>query len=191
MNKLTFACVSAMILYFGLLTCFAEHENMFKEFFAAAAAFVVLNLIWISFILGLVSYKRKKIYAFIPCLICLFGLPAGFVGAIVLGESIKAANFKKSLPRYTEVVRLIENDRIKPDSAGQIQLPEKYDDLAYSAFTYTNRDGRIITFLTDGAFPVWHAGYLYSSSGVVDENNLLTVWNNFERVNTNWFQFSD
>src|SRR5712671_2262598 len=190
MKKFSVLCIFAVILYFGLLTYFSAHETVLKVLFAGAAAFAVLVLMLVSFVLGLAAYKRSKFRAFIPFLICVFGLPAGFIGAIVVGESIKAANFKKSLSRYNGVVSLIDKGEIEADSAGQIQLPEKYTDLAYSTFIDTNRDGRIITFLTDGAFPVWHAGYIYTSSGIADAK-FIKGWNCYERVNTNWFYVSD
>jgi hypothetical protein len=192
MKKLSVLSIFAVILYFGLLTYFSAHETVLKELFAGAAAFAVLVLMLVSFVLGLAAYKRNKFRAFIPFLICVFGLPAGFVGAIVWGESIKAVNFKKNLPRYAEVVSLIEKGEIQPSlSSRQIELPEQYKDLAEETATWTNNNSRVIEFLTDGAFPVWHAGYLYVSNGDVDETNLLKNWNCYERVNTNWFYVSD
>jgi len=189
MKKLAVICVIAVIVYFGLLTYFAAHETMLRELFAGVAGFAVLILMLISFVLGVVTYHRNKFLAFIPFLICLFGLPTGFVGAIAWGESIKASNFQKSLPRFTKVVRLIENGQIKPDARGEIQLLASYSDLAYSTLTWTNQGERTIEFLTDGAFPVWHAGYIYTSSGVTNE--LMKGRNCIERVNTNWFYVSD
>ncbi|MEY4917489.1 MAG: hypothetical protein RL616_1402 [Verrucomicrobiota bacterium] len=190
MKKLALICVLAVGVYFAMLTYFVEHENMLKEFLAAAAGLTVVLLMLASFVRGLVSYKTKKVFAFVPCIICLLGLPTGFIGAIVLGESIKAANFQKNLPRYTELVKLIENGEIKRGSNGQILLPEQFANLADSTFIDTNRDGRIITFLTDGAFPVWHAGYIYTSSGIADAK-FIKGWNCYERVNTNWFYVSN
>jgi hypothetical protein len=190
MKKLTLLCALVVILYFVLLTYFVEHETGLKEIFAAAAGFLVLILMLVSSVGVVVSFKKKSFLAFTPFLICLLGLPTGFVGAIDVGESIKAANFKKSLPCYTELVRLIENGEIKPDSDGQIQLPEQFASLAYSTFTHTNSDGRIIIFDTDGAFPVWHAGYIYTSSGIADAK-FIKGWTCYERVNTNWFYVSD
>ena len=189
MKILTVLCALVVSVYFVLLTYFVEHENMLKEFFAAVAGFAVLVLAIVSFILGLVFYKHKKLSAFIPCLICLLGLLAGFVGAIVVGESIKAANFKKSLPRYNEVVNLIDKGEIESDSDGQIQLPEQFVDLAYSVSTHTNSDGRIIIFDTDQAFPLDSSAYIYTSSGVA--NKFIKGRNYIQRVNTNWFYVAD
>jgi hypothetical protein len=163
---------------------------MLKELFAGAAGFAVLVLTLVSFVLGLVFYERKKFQAFTPFLICLIGLPVGSVGAIALGDSIRASNFQKNLPRFTKVVHLIESGEIIPDSSGQVELPEEFSDLAYSTFTHTNREARIIIFDTDGAFPVWHAGYIYTSTGIADAK-FIKGWTYYERVNTNWFYVSD
>ena len=190
MKKLGVVCATAVILYFGLLTYFAEHETVLKELFAAAAGLVVLTLIPISAVFPACSGRGKNFLAYIPFLICLGGLPAGFIGAIMVGESIKEANFKKNLPRYVELVRLIENGEIKPRYNVQIQLPDQYISLAYSVFTETNRNDRTITFLTDGAFPLWRAGYIYTSSGEIDAKT-LKAWNLYGRVNSNWFYVSD
>jgi hypothetical protein len=189
MKILTVLCALAVSVYFVLLTYFVEHGNLLKEFFAAVSGFAVLVLAIVSFILGLVFYKYRKFSAFIPCLICLLGLLAGFVGAIGVGESIKATNFKKSLPRYNEVVSLIDRGEIERDSDGQIQLPEQFADLAYSVFTHTNSDGRTIIFVTDHAFPLYETAYIYTSSGVT--NKFIKGRNCIERVDTNWFYVSD
>jgi hypothetical protein len=136
MKKFSVLCVIVVFLYFCLLTYFAAHETMLKELFAGAAGFAVLILMLISLVLGLILYQRKKFHAFIPFLICLLGLPAGFFGAIAWGESIKAVNFKKNLPRYAEVVSLIEKGEIQPSlSSRQIELPEQYKDLAEETAT--------------------------------------------------------
>jgi hypothetical protein len=188
MKKLSVLCIFAVILYFGLLTYFSAHETVLKELFAGAAAFAVLVLMLVSFVLGLAAYKRSKFRAFIPFLICVFGLPVGFVGAVAWGESIKTVNFKKNLPRYAEVVRLIEKGEIRPSFSGrQIELPEQYNDLAEWTATWTNSNGRLVEFVTDDAFPLWTASYLYVSNGDVDETYLFSHWSCYERVNTNWF----
>jgi hypothetical protein len=192
MKLLSAFCLLAVILYFGLLTFFAEHETVLRELFAGLAGLVVLLFLPFSIVLGISAWPRNKFRAFVPALICLLGLPVGFIAAIVIGESLKSANFQKNLPRYTEVVRLIENGNIKPDAGGQIQLPEPYTDLAYSTLTWTNQGERTVEFLTDGAFPVWHAGYVYISKENADEEaKFIKARNCYERVNTNWFYVSD
>lgn len=191
-KKFDVLCMIAVILYFGLLTYFSAHETMLKELFAGAAGFAVVILMLVSFVLGLNLYQRKKFYAFIPFLICSFGLAAGFVGAIALGESIKAANFQKKLPRFTEAVQLIESGEIKSDSMGRVQLPTEFSDLAYLTFTHTNRDVRMVIFTTDEAFPLWTSGYIYiSKENANEETKFIKARNCYERVNTNWFYVSD
>jgi hypothetical protein len=147
----------------------------------------------ISFVLGLSSFSREKFRAFIPALICLIGLPMSFIAAIVLGSSIKDSRFQKNLPRYMEVVQLIEKGEIKPiPSSSLVQLPDQYTDLAWATIPETNSVGIIIEFLTEGGFPVKHSGYLYVSSGSVEnDTNTLLRWPFHSRINTNWFRISD
>jgi hypothetical protein len=185
-------CAITVILYFGLLTHFTAHETMLRELFAGAAGFAVVILMLVSFFLGLNLYQRKKFHAFIPFLICLIGLLAGFVGAVALGETIKASKFQKNLPRFKKVVLLIESGEIKPDSGGQVELPEEFSDLAFDTFTHTNRDMRMVIFTTDEAFPLWTSGYIYISKENADEEaKFIKARNCYERVNTNWFYVSD
>ena len=191
MKRFDTICLLAVILYFGLLTFFAEHITVQREIFAGLAGLVVLILLPVSLVLGLAAWPQKKFRALVPMMICLFGLPVGFVGAIVLGDRLQNSRFHKNLPRYFEVVQLIEKGEIKPDHRGEFRLPVQYADLAYAAFTWTNHDRRIARFMTDAAFPVWHGGYLYVANGVMDETNLLRGWNLYSRISTNWFYFSD
>jgi hypothetical protein len=189
MKILTVLCALAVGLYFVLLTYFVEHGNMLTEFFAATAGFVVLILMLISAVGVKISFQKKNLLASVPFLICFFGLPVGFCGAISVGESIKAANFQKNLPRYNEAVNLIAKGEIESDSDGQIQLPEQFSDLAFSVYSHTDKDERTIIFVTDEAFPLWRSSYIYTSSGV--PNKFIKGRNCIEQVNTNWFYVSD
>jgi hypothetical protein len=189
MKWLTTICSLAVILYFSLLTSFAAHVTMTREVFAGLAGLVVLMLLLVSFVLGLAAWPQKKFRALVPMMICLIGLPVGFVGAVVLGDRLQNSRFQKNLPRYTEVVQLIEQGKIKPAHDGQIRLPDQYADLAYDAYTWTNHDGRIARFMTEAAFPLCDGGYLYVASGVMDETNLLRRGNFYRQINTNWFYF--
>ena len=190
MKNLTAVCATAVILYFGFFTFFAEHETLLKELFAGAAGFAVLILMVVSFVFGFASYQRKKIYAFIPFLICLISLPAVFIGGIILGEIIHAANFQKNLPRFMNVVHLIENGEVTP-SEGEVQLPEEFSDLAFNTYAHKNRDTQMVVFITDEAFPLWSDGYIYVSGEITNQTYFLNKWNLRERINTNWFRYSN
>jgi hypothetical protein len=183
-------CATAVILYFGFFTFFAEHETLLKELFAGVAGFAVLILMVVSFVFGLASYQRKKIYSFIPFLICLISLPSVFIGGIILGEIIRAAHFQKNLPRFTKVVHLIENGEITP-SDGEVQLPEEFSDLAFNTYAHKSRDVQMVTFITDEAFPLWRDGYIYVSGDITNQTDFVKEWNLHNRINTNWFRISD
>jgi hypothetical protein len=189
-KNLAAICVTAVILYFGFFTFFAEHETLLKELFAGAAGFAVLILTVISFVFGLASNQRKKIYAFIPFLICLISLPAVFIGGIILGEIIHSANFQKNLPRFTKVVHSIENGEITP-SEGEVQLPEEFSDLAFNTYAHKNHDTQMVIFITDEAFPLWTDGYVYVSGEITNQTYFVKKFNLHARINTNWFRLTN
>jgi hypothetical protein len=193
MKNLSRICLFAMILNFVAQAYFCEQRTSTKQLLSMAMLLLVLALSLASFVLGLTSFSREKFRAFIPALICLIGLPAGFVAAFALGGSIKDSRFQRNLPRYTEVVRRIETGAIKPTTSSPLlNLPNQYADLAWAAFPKTNNAGLIIEFLNEGGFPFKHSGYLYVSSGNIESDaDTLERWPIHSRINTNWFRISD
>src|ERR1700733_9502958 len=107
MKNFSRICLFAVIINFVVQTFFFEQRTGIKQLLSMAALLFVFLLLLISFALGLSLFSREKFRAFIPALVCFVGLLAGFIAAIVLAGSIKDARFRKNLPRYTEVVRLI------------------------------------------------------------------------------------
>jgi hypothetical protein len=193
MKKLKFICLFAVVLNFVVQTFFYEQRTGIKQLLSMATLLSMFMLLLISFVFGLSSFSRERFRAFIPALICFFGLPMSFIAAIVLGISIEKSRFQRNLPRYTEVVQLIKKSEIKPTSPSPlVQLPNQYKDLAWEIVPKTNNDGIIIEFLNEAGFPVKHSGYLYVSSGSIEnDTKTLQRWPFHTRINTNWFRISD
>jgi hypothetical protein len=110
-----------------------------------------------------------------------------------LGVSIRDWQFRKNLPRYMEVVQLIEKGEIKASPSGpRIQLPNQYTDLSLVTFAKTNNGSWIIEFNIGGGFPVKHSGYLYVSTGKINSDpETLERWPYRSQITTNWFRVED
>lgn len=154
---------------------------------------ILTFLLLISFVAGICFVRRDKFRAFVPAIICLVGLPANLFISSYLGVSIRDWQFQKNLPRYTEVVHLIEKGEIKASpSDPRIQLPNEFADLSLVTFAKTNNNGLIIEFVIGGGFPVKHSGYLYVSTGKIENDpDTFERWPYRSRINTNWFRVSD
>jgi hypothetical protein len=194
MKTLKLLCLFAVISNFAVQTWFFEQRTPTKQLPSMALSLLTLILLVISFILGLSFYRREKFRAFVPFFICFVGLPMGFIGSAALGDAIKESRFQKNLLRFNEVVNLIQKGELKPNPPDRfIVLPPQYSDLTRRAiaFASTNSDGTNIEFQTEGGFPVKHSGYLYLSSGNMNDSNTIRAWPFHHRINTNWFYISD
>jgi len=194
MKKLSVICIFALVLDFIASILFYARTNVLTQFLGVAITGLVLILLLVSLVLGFMFFSKEKFRAFIPTLICVIGLPVELTIAGHVGAMMEKARFEKNLPRYMEVVRLVEKGDIKPSSENysRIHLPEQYSDLAYNVLSGTNQNGIFIEFFTGGGFPVMHSGYLYVSNGQIEtDTNLLQRWPFHNRMNTNWFRISD
>jgi hypothetical protein len=194
MKKLKLLCLFAVISNFAVQTWFFEQRTPIKQLPSMALLLLMLILLVVSFILGFSSFSRDRFRAFVSFSICFLGLLISLIAAGALGGTIKTARFEKNLPRFNEVVNLIQNGELKPNPPDRfIVLPPQYSDLTMraTAFASTNSDGTNIEFQTEGGFPVKHSGYLYISSGIMSNSYTLEDWPIHHRINTNWFYVSD
>jgi hypothetical protein len=194
MNTLRFICWSAIALNFAATTLFCARQTTNKQFLCMATTACVLLLLLISFVAGLCFCSRDKFRAFIPAAICLIGLPVSFFAARRLGGSIENWRFQRNLPRYAEVIHLIERGEIRINSSSsriEHKLPNRYADLAWGIIAKTNSDGITVAFMTGSGFPVKHTGYLYVSSGNIEYDAETNRWPYSSRISTNWFRVQD
>ena len=109
--------------------------------------------------------------------------------------AIQDWRFEKNLPRYIQVIHLIENGEIKYNShdSDTVELPPQYADLARRTWRETNSEGAfIVGFITELGFPVKHSGFMYVSNGEIEgDAETLRRWRYYSRINTNWFHISD
>ena len=195
MKKLKILCLFAIILDFVVTIFYCEQRTPNKQLLSIATTGFVFFLLLISLATGLLFCFREKFRAFVPALICIIGLPANiFIGAH-LGGAIKNWRFQKNLPRYTEVIHLVEKGGIKKSSPGYyaLDLPPQYADLARMVWARTNSDGTVfVEFITEFGFPIKHSGYLYISGGKIESDpDTLRRWPYRSEISSNWFRISD
>lgn len=192
MKTLKWICSIVVVLNFVVAIFFCEQRTPDRQLLFMATSGFLLILLLVSFVAGLRLCVKEKFRAFVPALICVIGLPFGlFVGGR-LGDAIENWRFQKNLPRYTEVVQLIEKGEFKTDSS-LVELPPQYADLALRTARGTNSEGTdIIVFITGLGFPVKHSGFMYVSTGEIENDaETLRRWPYYSRINTNWFRISD
>jgi len=192
LKNLSYLSLFAVTANFVAITIFCARQTPNRQLFSGVIIGVLLILSLISLVAGLYFCWREKFRAFIPATICLIGLPISFIAARRLGGSIEHRLFQKNLPRYTEVVRLIEKGEFKTDSY-LVELPPQYSDLALRTWRGTNSEGAIIVgFITGIGFPVKHSGFMYVSTGKIESDaETLRRWPYYSRINTNWFRIGD
>ncbi len=189
MKTLKLLCLFAVATNFFIQTFFFEQRTTIKQLLSMAFLGLVFVLMLTAFALGLEPHRRDKLRAFVPFLICLIGIPLSYIGGIIWGSSIKESRFQRNLPRFNEVVDLIQKGELKPNPPDRfILLPTQYVDLTAMAFVFTNSDGTNMEFQTEYGFPVKHSGYLYVSSGEISNSHTLGNRSTY-RINTNWFYF--
>jgi hypothetical protein len=181
--------VVAVLLTFLSSLWFSVKPTGEAQFVAMLLILISILLLVISSVVGIRVARRYRFRAFIPAAICLVGLPVSFMLSSFLGGSIRDWHFRKNLPRYTQVVHLIENGEIKTYNR-RVNLPDQYSDLSLATFVETNNQKMSIEFITGMGFPVKHSGYLYVSTGNID-SDVLKHWHFRSRINANWFRISD
>ena len=107
---------------------------------------------------------------------------------------VREAEFEKRLPRYQALIERIKVETgIDPGKVSSVSLTEGERDLCYSISAGHETNGTLIVeLLTGGGFPLKHSGYLYSSSGKVEEGSFFERrWPIIYEVKTNWFRIAD
>ena len=194
MNKLRVICFVAVLASFICGLWFSIEPNTNVQLLSMLTVLILVFLLFISFVAGVYFVRRDKFHAFIPSVICLIGLFASVFVSSYLGVSIRDWKFQKNLPNYMEIVHRVEKGEIKTGSLlTEIDLPQQYLNLAIWTFGKTNSNGgAIIEFIIGSGFPVKHSGYLYVSSGKIeDDSTTLERWPHHSSISTNWFRVED
>jgi hypothetical protein len=195
MKKFKILCLLAIALDFVVTIYYCEQRTPDKQLLYMATTGFFFILLLVALVIGFCFCFRDKFRAFVPALICIIGLLTNFYIGVHVGGAIKSWRFHKNLPRYTEVIDLIEKGEIKNSSTNSytIELPPQFSDLAQRTWLRTNSEGVIfVEFLTELGFPVKHSGYLYISAGKIESDpDTLQRWPYYSEINSNWFCISD
>lgn len=194
MKRLRFYALAISLLLFIFSLFFAAKPHPVSQLLVVAAFTGLVLLLLISVVVGLCLLSREKLRALVPATICFAGLLMSLTIAIWLGGAIRSRIFRRNLPRYNEVVRLVENREIRSGSSlSKIELPTQYSDLAKLTLGKTNAEGgATIEFFIGGGFPIKHSGYLYNSSGKMESDpESLRRWPHHSRISDNWFRIAD
>jgi hypothetical protein len=193
MKTLGLTCSIVVVLNCAAIIFFCEHRTPDKQLFSMATSGILLILLAGSLVAGLLRCRREKFHAFVPAAICIIGLLASSLVAPSLGSSIENWRFNNNLPRYVAIAHRIERGEIKTStSLSRFELPGQDQDLAQITLAKTNNEGAVIEFVTGLGFPLKHSGYLYISTGKIDnETDSLRRWPYHSRINVNWFRVED
>lgn len=193
MKTIKVSCLILVALNFITMLIFSEHKTPGRQLFAMATNGFLMILFVATLFDGLLKCTKEKFRAFIPAAICITGIFASFFVGSYLGNMLENRRINKDLPSYVSIAHRIEKGEIKTGtSLSRIELPAQDKDLAQITLARTNNEGAVIEFVTGLGFPVKHSGYLYISTGKIDnETDSLRRWPYHARINVNWFRVED
>lgn len=174
-------------LWFWTFVAFAARPSGLKQLLLLplTLAFFVLGII--SLFRALDRWPKERWRAVIPAIACVLA----FVLALTFRGVMRTVLFDRSLPGYQHVIRQIESGSI-PVSSKLQQLPQAESPWAYGVLAQRTNGVLYVEFLTGGGFPVKHSGYLYSSSGAIEEGSVVdSRWPKRRKVRPLWFAVSD
>lgn len=102
--------------------------------------------------------------------------------------------FTSRLPFFQSVISDLEHsDAVPSTSLTKVPVPKGARNLVYSILAQRLADGRLaVEFLTGGSFPVKHRGFLFlSSGGIEDFPQMASRWPGREPVRDHWFYIAD
>lgn len=151
---------------------------------------ILINMVYCG-IYGFRNRRKLRYAAVTP-----FALSAGvFFMAPSLtsaGVHIRDIAFVSNIEKYDKFINEMKTGDIQiGERITKIYIPRKYSDLAQVVFAKKNETGEITAeFIIGGGFPVKHSGYLYSSSGIIDEET-RERWPRRIKVEERWYRISD
>ena len=171
------------------ITVFGAHRTPFLQLITCPLLLGFLVLICVSIVRIFTGWKTRGMRALIPFAVCI----AAVVAMGVAGRIVRRAVFAWALPSYEQVVSDIQSGRINvSDQFDRIPEAEKTARLAYRVFAQRGANGSLfVEILTESGFPVKHSGYLYCSSGEIDDSFLRSRWPITSRMREKWFYVSD
>jgi len=122
------------------------------------------------------------------------------VGGILLipsywtGHKLRDSIFWRHLPKYQAVVGRITDGTIPITNSFEVlQLSRSEAPRSYRVFVYRQtNDILAVVFLTGGAFPVKHSGYMYYSGDRVEKTSAARrAWPRGDMITNHWYEIGD
>lgn len=182
-NKITIFISGA---WFLTLVAFVARPTPKKQLCSMLLTLIFLSLC-LSNVIHVFRYWRKKQGAsLIPlglCALFMFLAPR-------TGFAIKRFLFQRSLPHYEAVIRQMKEGSI-PVSDQYNRIYQVENDLACAIFAQRETNGVLsVFFMTGSGFPFKHSGYLYCSSGNLQNSDLAARWPGSQEIRPFWFEIS-
>jgi hypothetical protein len=129
-------------------------------------------------------YRPLGFLAAAPLLICI----GTFVILEVLRPVTTRISFEIRRPGFETVITDVQSHTLQHGTSEIVK-----SDVAYFVLAERTGSGKLqMEFVTGGGFPVKHWGYVYTESGSVDHNSVIAGrWQNWKRLDSNWFRISD
>ena len=162
------------------------------------ALLLLTPLFCAAFVAGVVllykSRARLSFGAATPLLACVCALPLGLLGA----AGVRHALFQFHLPGYERLIARADIRALAPaEKPTFMPLSQEEKKLAYAMQAQRLPDGTLLVeLMTEGAFPLKHAGYVYTSTGRIDASSgsssaWLGAWPRRTEIQPNWFRVAD
>ena len=136
-----------------------------------------------------VRFGRSPIRAFAPLAINITTLLT--VTFVPLHSLALDLQFAVDLPRYSQVIALIEESAISPDEWGRASLPERYESLSRGGgdiIIERAEDHLYVFFYTYRGILDNFSGFMYRSDGSAPRQyDLGGDWQEIEPLRPNWF----
>lgn len=176
------------VVWFVLGTAYYSHRWSLLQFMIMPVGFGMLTAIVLSFVWIFPDWKRVGWRSLLPFIICILSLCGSFSLALRIREHI----FEWSLTSYETMIHEMQSGKIvvsTNDHPLYIAGAERLARLAHEVAACKDTNGVLtVLIVTEGGFPVSHAGYLYTSSGEIARGSPIdTYCQGRTQMRPNWF----
>ena len=176
------------LVWFVLGTAYYSHRWSLLQFVILPIGLGMLTAIVLSFVWIFLDWKRVGWRSVLPFVICVLSLAGSFSVALRIREHI----FEWSLTSYETMIQEMKSGKIVVSTNDRPDLvpgAKRLARLAHTVSACKDTNGVLtVLIVTEGGFPVSHAGYLYTSSGEITRGSPIdTYYQGRTQVRPNWF----
>lgn len=186
-HKVSLAIVASWFLVATALAAHKSGELQFALIFLTVpfAGVFAASVFWLFR-----EWRSHKWRSVFPLVLCILAVPTpSRVGAVA-----QHALFVWNKPAFERIVSRAEIQAL-PAGSDELLLALSKDEKRLTYFVSAERamaGTLFVEIVTEGAFPVKHAGYVYTSSGAIDPNTSTAArWPYRRQVSEQWFRVAD